>query len=276
MSSASARPPVSRRRIVVASLVGVAAVVLNLPAARSQSHQVLREFLPTGKYVVYINGDLDREAEILYSQRAAAILVLESDFGAPFLIQPRTRSVDRLPKEDLLPQEDGSLDLSEDVDLARLGTFQLVAGDVVISFADLKARLKPNPPLLGPHARAEVLRHSPEYARDPFKVDAGLVEKMRGARQDVEVRLFFGSWCPVCQRYMGRVLRIDEALAGSKVSFVYYGLPQPPGAWQEAEFVRNKIERLPTAIVTSGGREIGRLSGFDWDRPEPALAGIVR
>jgi thiol-disulfide isomerase/thioredoxin len=265
-----------RVRYAVAGLVALAALGWNLPAARSQSHQVLREFLPTGKYVIYLNGDLDRDATIYYSQRAAAILVLESGFGSPFLIQPRTRSVDRLTKEALITQDDGSIDLSEDVDLARLGNFQLQGGDVVISFADLKARLKPNPPMLGLHTREEVLKHSPEYGRDGFKIDEAWVEKLRASDKEVEVRVFFGSWCPVCQRYIGRILMLDKALEGTKVSFAYYGLPLPPQAWQEAEFVRNKIERLPTALVTSGGKEIGRLSGFDWDRPEPSLGALLR
>jgi thiol-disulfide isomerase/thioredoxin len=91
----------------------------------------------------------------------------------------------------------------------------------------------------------------------------------------VKVRVFFGSWCPVCKQRVPYLLAVEEALEGSRVAFEYLGLPLAPAAWKDPEVVRLKVTTVPTAIILVDGKAVGRLVNQDWSTPEVELARIV-
>ncbi|MHC5009770.1 MAG: thioredoxin domain-containing protein [Planctomycetota bacterium] len=266
------------RTLALATLSALLMTLLgtSLRSAEADPHRLLRDFYPSGKYILYVSGELDTGARICHSQRGAAYLILDSAYGRPFLIQPRTRSVDVVPEDGIIENTNGTVDIDASVELSSLGRFQLQGTDVVMGFPELRARLKPNPPLTGDADAADILKHSPEHGRDPYRISEAQVAQLKNVSSDVLVRVFFGSWCPTCQRYLPRVIKLDQALAESNVKFSYYGLPKPPAAWQEPEYVRAGIQRLPTAVVTVNGRTIGQITGNQWNNPERSLALLLR
>ena len=102
-----------------------------------------------------------------------------------------------------------------------------------------------------------------------------VVKQLQAESRPVEVKVFFGTWCPHCQTVLPRVLRVAEELTGSKVRLSFYGLPQGAGFKADPEAQRFDIESVPTGVVLVEGREVGRISGSGWKIPELAIKNAI-
>jgi thiol-disulfide isomerase/thioredoxin len=258
---------------VAATLAGSAAF-----AAAPGADSVLRDFEPTGDYVLWVAGKEVPKAEVYSSRVAGALLVLSSAFPSPVLLSQRSQSAETVDLMKVAKQEDGSIDLLADATLEPAGSFQLTGEDVVFKVQGKEGRLKLKPPLTGLHVKADLLAHSPEYAKgaSSYKPDANTMARLMRVGVPATVKVFFGSWCPHCKQNLPHVLKMEEMLAGSKITFQYYGLPRPPEAWKEAEAVRVGVKSVPTAIILSGGKEIGRIQAEDWLDVEKAMITVLQ
>ena len=244
-------------------------------AAQMSADAVFSDFKPNGEFLFDLDGKTLDHAEIYLSDRAAAYLVIAPELSSPLLISPRTQSVESVSFMKVAKREDGTIDLLADASFNRLGGFRIANHEVIFQVKGQQARLRAKPPLLGEH-HAETLRaYKPEYGRlaDEYAPTAPAVAALRAQGREVRVRVYFGTWCPVCGRLVPRIIKVAESLEGSKVSFEYHGLPQPMNDDPETE--RFGIHGVPTAIVYVGDKEIGRLSGGDLDAPEKAISKLV-
>jgi thiol-disulfide isomerase/thioredoxin len=241
-------------------------------------HSELREFFATGKYVLYLGGTLQREASILHSRKAGAFLILGSDYGRALLIEPRTKTVSALPPDQVALRPDKGYDLIAAAQIQKLGDFSLAGGDVVISIGALRARMRPQPYLIGLKSRDEVVLHSPEYERDgeSYTPDAGAIRRLEAYDRSVVVRVYFGSWCHTCARLLPRILTVGKALEGSRIQFEYYGLPKGAQAMARDPLARRySIKRIPTGVVKVDGRDVGQINSTQFASPEGALLAML-
>jgi thiol-disulfide isomerase/thioredoxin len=254
---------------------GIALLAASLASAASDG--VLRGFEPSGSYLLVVDGKPVPEAEIYESAKLPAVLVVSSVLPSPVLLRPGRKTVEGVSEASIARQEDGSVDLLADAQLLPLGEFKAAGASVAFAHGAMRVSLDPKPPLVGPHSAAELREHDPHYARAALEYQPSetAIAALRRQGEGVSVRVFFGSWCPVCKQRVPSMLEVEEALAGSGIEFQYQGLPQPPAAWKDPEAVRAKVSGVPTAIVSVGGRAVGRLIGQDWNAPEVELARIV-
>ncbi len=243
-------------------------------------HPELRDFLRTGKYAVHLEGAEVQDAKLYHSAPSAAYLIVADVFDTAILVMPRTGCVETVAADEMKIQEDGSIDLIVDATPCRLGKFRLEGADVVFRVKDATARLTPKPPLIGTHWSAQVLEHSPEYgqAAKVYRPDMASVEALANSKAEARVQIFFGTWCSFCNRFLPNTLKLEEELKkrGSSISFEFHGLPAPPAAWVTPEATRYQVTKLPTGFVFVNDRQVGRLEGNDWIRPEVALARVLR
>lgn len=259
-------------------LIPLVLLGLAVPAgARGRSRGAsLRHYHATGEYDVYVNGKTV-EAEVLFSQRAATYVVALPGEKTALVLRQRSRSVGRVSSDALNRREDGYVELPATAKVESLGRFRLSGPDVVISLTDLKARLKPRAALRGQQSGDQLLAHSPQYAMNKHRPSASAVQQLKASNTKAEVEVFFGSWCSRCQRLIGNMLRLEEALGkDSSITFRYYGLPAPPAAWQDPHYRASGIKGLPTAVVKVNGSVRGRLAHGAWSRIESALLPLVR
>ncbi len=242
-------------------------------------HETFREFFRTGRYILYIGGTLQDDARIYQSRRAGAFLVLGSSHGKALLIQPREKVVSDVPVAEIAQRPDKGVDLVRDAKINKLGEVRIDSGGIAVNVEELRARLQPQPHLLGRKSAEEVLLHSPEYERAgaSYSADASDIAKIKGNQRDIEVIIFFGTWCPTCKRLLPRILKVDEAIQGAKLKITYYGLkkkgsPGPP----DANLDRYGIKHIPTGVVLLDGKHRGNISGRQFSRPERALAALIR
>jgi thiol-disulfide isomerase/thioredoxin len=251
------------------------------PAAAADDeliHETLREFYRSGKYVLYIDGQADTKSRIYHSRRAGAFLVLGSSYGKPLLVQPRETTISALSEDQVAERPDKGVDVLAEAKVTKLGAIRLDKGGMAIKVEGLLARLQPQPYLLGAKDAATVLLHSPEYQRAgaAYRPRAADVKRIKAGTKEIEVVVFFGSWCPSCRRLLPRILRVDEAIAGSKIKVTYYGLPKGKAMRRDPEARKRGIKRIPTGIVLVDGRAVGTISSRGWSRPEKALAALAR
>lgn len=261
------------------ALLGLLALTLLVAprpaAAQIPADEVLKDFHIIGDYDFALAGKVLKNAEVFFSERAAAYLVMAPELDSPVLLSPRGRAVEAVHLMSVLKRNDGTVDILADAMLEPVGPFQLKSGELTFLLDGKDARLQPKPWLLGRHAGERLKEHNPEYA---FKAAQYVprgehLERLRRLSGDVRVRVYFGSWCPVCKRLVPNVLRVDEELAGSRIEFEYYGLPQP--MTQDPETERAGIHGVPTVVVFVGGKEVGQLTGQDLAVPEASLSGLL-
>jgi thiol-disulfide isomerase/thioredoxin len=272
--SLSSRSRRARRLAASLALLLAFAGVSGAVAQGAPSDAVLRDFQPIGDYVLWVEGKEVPAAKIYQTELAPAILVMSSALPAPVLLMPREGSVSTVHIMKVAKQSDGSIDLLADAVLAPQGRFQAVDDEVGFTVAGKAAKLKTRPPLLGLKNAAALKAYSPTYGRgaQEYRPNGQTIASLKKMGRPVKVQVFFGSWCSFCKHYVPYVLKVEEALKGSKVQFEYFGLPRDLKA---PEAQRLKVKAVPTGIVYVNGKEAGRISGDGWKAPEAALAKII-
>lgn len=266
-------------RFPTRSLIGAAVLALlaATPAVAQQvpADAVLRDFEPTGEYILEADGELVQGAEIFSSQRAAAILLMTAKLPGPTLLQPGAGKVDTVSVMQLVRRDDGSVDFLASAELSPAGQFEIDGDAIRFSLDNHAFAVRPKPHLLGLHPAQELLDDKPEYTRraeayDPYEPS---LELLRGVEGAVKVRVYFGSWCPACARMVPPLLKVTRELEGSGIEFEFYGLPQP--FTDEPAAKRDGVHAVPTGIVYRGGEEVGRIRQEGWRIPESTLAEIL-
>ncbi len=269
--------PVRRRLWTAGALIGLLLSPVLATAQRLPSDVVLQAFAPSSDYQLLVDGKPVAKAKLYFSQRAAAYLVTKA-FDSPILVRQRGSSVERVSIMKVAHRDNGNIDLLEGAVYASLGRSSTEGEKILFSVDGQQAAMVPRPPLVGWHEMDELLDYTPEYGvkAGTYTPSAGTVSSLRQQGKDVEVRIFFGSWCSVCKRFLPYGIKVNQSLGESKVRFKYYGLPKPPKAWTDPEVKKAKVKGVPTAIVYVDGKEAGRITNAGWQRPEQTLAQIVK
>lgn len=274
-------PAIFARRVLraapAAALAAAAAILASPPAAaQPPADAILRDFLPTGEFVLEVDGRKAEGAEIYKTDRVAAILIVTSKLPEPALLQPRSGTVETVSLMSLARRPDGGIDVLADAELAAAGRFTLEGEDVKFTVGGKSAVLKPKPYLLGLREAAELLADKPEYARRArdYRPSEPSIAALRAVTRPVRVRVYFGSWCPACAQWVPPLIKVVERLEGTQVGFEFYGLPHDFAGEPAAE--ADNVRGVPTGIVYVGGREVGRIADqAAWRIPEATLADIV-
>jgi len=264
---------------VLAALLLLAAAVPEARAQATPSDSVLRGFERSGIRILVVDGKEDKGAEIYLNEKIPAYLILPGASTAlsPILLTPRAQTVETVSLAKVVRQKDGTADLLADATLTPQGGFKVDGDKVTFTVEGKQVVLAPNPPLLGLKTNADLKAHHPEYARkaQAYTPDPAALQALRKTARPVNVRVFFGSWCPFCREHVPLLLKVEDELRASKSSkihFEYYGMPHD---FNDLEVKRLNIKTVPTAIITVDGREIGRMQAADWDVPEASLAKIL-
>lgn len=240
--------------------------------AQAEADALFRDFVPFGELSVTVDGEDLEGAELFFAERAGAYLLTAPSLKSPLLVNVRSGQIERLSFLKMRKKDDGTIDLLADASFDAVGPFQVTGKQLAFSLADgRQVTLEPKPSLLGAQTAESLVDHNAAYGfkAKTYEAKPAMLDALRGLDKDVTVRVYFGSWCPVCSRLVPNVIAIERALEGSRIGFEYYGLPQPMSDDPVAEEM--EIHGVPTAVVFVGGKEVGRLSGRELSSPETSL-----
>ena len=88
---------------------------------------------------------------------------------------------------------------------------------------------------------------------------ASAVSKLKQVDGHYRIEVWFGSWCPHCQRVVPRFLKVMQAVGNPNVEVLYHAVPRQFGSYQPA--VQKEVNGLPTFIIMKDGREFTRFKG---------------
>jgi thiol-disulfide isomerase/thioredoxin len=273
-SKAKLHPLAPLAAALLAAHLGASAAPQPQPAPAPPA-DFARALALSGGYTLEVDGKSDAQARFFEGEPPVHVVVLSSG-GAAFLLDRATQTVRRLEKKLVLESSPGALTLLPGAVAAPLaGGYQPDGAGVRFSDASRSYYVVPKPPLLGEVTPEKILAHSPEYrlAMDQYSPSQAAVEAIRRCSSTSRIEVFYGSWCPFCRRHVPRLLKALEQAKGTPLSSRFVALPK--GFSQEKAAADRGVQRVPTLIVFDGLREVGRLQGPDWERPEEALARIL-
>jgi len=114
--------------------------------------------------------------------------------------------------------------------------------------------------LLGKVGRASILEISPEWRKEfdtyaPARAD---LDTLAGLSRKAHLDVYFGSWCGDSRRQVPRFLKILDQAAPRRMRVRFYALDRSKK--EPARLIEGMgIERVPTFILSVGGREVGRV-----------------
>ncbi|HVS14592.1 MAG TPA: thioredoxin family protein [Thermoanaerobaculia bacterium] len=262
-----------RRALLAAALWGC--IAGGVAVAVAQDPSLLKGFRPDENFILEVNGERDEGAEIYVQQRLPAYLVLPSQASSPVLLVPRSKQVQAVHIMKMTKRPDGYLDLAPDAVYASKGQFQIEGSDLVFEVDGKRYALKDKPALLG-LMQADGLKEyaaSYETLAGSYSPSTEALARLKAETRDVQVRVFFGSWCPFCQQYLPRMVRVADELEGSKVAIDFYGLPKDFSGDSTTRTMN--IRAVPTGVVFIDGKEAGRIQSQEWQSPERSLVEIL-
>lgn len=269
------RDPFRSALTAAALAVTLAASPLAPPAAAQLQQPTYRGFQLNSTFDLVVGGETVRDAEIYSTSSPPAILIMSPRLPAPVLVVPGGGRVETVNLMKLAKRPDGSIDLLPQPTLAPQGRFRPDGQAVEFQVEGAAVRLEPKPPLLGTKEASDLKEYSALYVKRAaaYSPDEAVLRQLKEEPEAVRVRVFFGSWCPMCQRTVPNAVRLSDELVGSQVRFEFYGLPQ--GFKGEPEATRFNITGVPTGIVFVDGREAGRIEGNAWLQPERRIREIL-
>lgn len=246
-----------------------------LPALAQQADSVFRDFEPTGELQLEIDGKVMDDAVIYRSQRAASYLVLGPKLKSPLLVNIRSQRVEQVSFLKVKKNSDGTVDLLADASFDPVGRFALGGQEVRFEIDGQQAALTPKPSLLGFQTPEALDKHNPAYGfkAKEYETKPDVIAQLAGFDGQARIRVYFGSWCPVCGRFVPRIMKVDEQLDNDKIEIEYYGLPSPMRDDPITE--EENVHGVPTVVVYRDGKEVGRLSGNELGSPETMFARLL-
>jgi thiol-disulfide isomerase/thioredoxin len=236
----------------------------------SARHTFALELAATSQFVV------EGSATYRSIEPPAAFLVQPSPFGRPVFITTGPLAARLLDSKRI------SRD-APDSDVIRVDTggsqedflsVRLKGANLTVERDGLTMTLKEGPPLLGDRTLDELIDALPEYRREAarYAPDAGALERLRRVKQPTELLVFFGSWCPHCERAVPRLVRVLQDVQGAPIAVTFHGVPHD-GSDPMMEDLH--ITGLPTVVVRRNSKEVARMEGEEWAAPEKNLATLV-
>jgi len=263
----------NERLKIAALLVGLVSGSVCIGAAQSA---LLSGFEPEDGYQLEIDGVVDEEAQLFLQRRLPAFLVLPSGSNTPWMLSIRSRAVQSVNIMKMTAGPTGTMDLSPDAVMGTKATLEQDGGSFSFFLDGKRYQVVEKPDLLGLVRGSRLEEYAANY-RDgsaAYTPDEQAMDTIRSAKGKVHVRVYFGSWCPHCQRHVPHVVRIEKDIQRPNITIDFYGLPR--GISSDPVAGQAKINSVPTAVVFVDGKEIGRLSNNDWRSPEKALAKLLK
>ncbi|HUI10032.1 MAG TPA: thioredoxin family protein [Bacteroidota bacterium] len=133
-------------------------------------------------------------------------------------------------------------------------------------------------PVAEPSERGWVSREildTPPYAAfkagyDTATIMPALVSLISGAKEGVDVTVFFGGWCPDSKREVPRFLKLADEAGFPPSSIRLYALDRTKKS-DDGMTDTFGITRVPTFVFMKEGRELGRITEF----PSTTIEGDV-
>jgi hypothetical protein len=238
---------------LLAGLLSSAQAQIDKPATH-EWHDVSRD--------VYVDGELDRGAQVLMCDSPRRIAVISSRLRDSVVLDLTANTVNLTSRSALRLASDRNSATSEaGLPLRSIGKFAAIDSTTYLLSAEGKSILfRPHPGFTGEMSEEKLYEVAPVWRSlmASYQPQAEAVAALKANDKDTDVTLIFGTWCPDSKNYVPRLLKALHAAASDKLKVKLVGIDnqfrQPVSTIQPRTIIN-----VPTVIVERGGREIGRI-----------------
>jgi thiol-disulfide isomerase/thioredoxin len=259
------------------------AATSSVAGVRAQNPPVLQPGSPTSvqfnvnhDFEVTVDGETLTSATCYTSRETPGVILIDASLGGAIFTRISDRKVLSInPLEIRINGEQLTLK-SESAFGEEITGWTLDASAAEFTLDGRKVRVQPRPIVLGTATVEELLKKTPSYRHlmDLYEPDLEALAFLKEFSEQVNVEVFFGSWCHVCKQYLPQLLRTISDCENSNIQLSFYGLPRK---FTSDERARQKgIKGVPCVIVSKEGREVGRIEGPPTRSYEKDLGGLFR
>ena len=219
-------------------------------------------------YDARMNGVVDSTGVVLTSEDYQQLLYVPARGPRAFVFFLRPRELGTIPRSALKLDNDGAR-LHPAPACDPLGSFQVDGARIDFESGSLTLDLDPKPDMVGEVALADLLARKPGYQKlaAEYHPDRGAIRALHGVDREVEILVFFGSWCGTCSARVPLFLKTMDEAANSRIHVRFIGVKEDHSA--PPELTTYNVHTTPTFIVRTGGTELGRID----KRPRSTLEG---
>ena len=240
-----------------------------------------RGLKPNYDWVVEMRGVVDKGWRILSpEQQRTRLLLITPDSSTAVMVSVADRSVRPVDQALVIKQPDGTVDvLAGAIMPGVVVQLKIEGSSVSFPFKGDLVTLRPRPPLLGLHTVDELVADRPPFGDGikTYKPEDPIVAFLKSYKKPTEIEIFFGSWCPVCEHWVPRLLKSMQVAGNSKIQVKLIGVPH--NFDKDQDLARQKgIRGLPTFIIRQDGVEVGRIVGAPQEGKsiEGAVADVLK
>ena len=242
---------------------------LPAPATPLPGSVDIQDLVLTKDWVVSIDGEDVESAEIYYSDYEVAWLIATPKLGT-LLLSPRGDSVQSVVGKAVHSKSQSTAMLKAGSTLEQVATFTTSHKVMSFELDGKKVDLKPAPPLLGRQNFGALEERHPQFEEKAAAYRGQAAAKampLKSHRDDLMVRVFFGSWSPICARIIPKIIAVEKEW--QSVRFEYYGVPKVITDDELAK--EQQITGVPTVVILRDGEEVNRYTGRQLDDPVDVL-----
>jgi len=217
-------------------------------------------FRPNWEFAVFNNGKVIPNSVCYNATGVPGMLIVAPPLGRPVFARMEDRKVLAVD-----PAQVRAVD--EKLAVARSAYGDPIADwvtrDGVAQFTveGTTYKVQQRPIALGKSSLPILVGSYPGYRRpmQAYTPDVASINFLSTFAQPVSIDVFFGTWCHTCEENLPKLMRVLADAGNRNLRVTFYGMPREFKSDPSA--TRYGVTKLPAAIISLYGRELGRIEG---------------
>lgn len=211
---------------------------------------------------IYINGELDRAAQMIYNDTTKQYALISSKLDRAIILDTTQQTVSTASKSSFRFAADKAAATTDaNLQTHPAGKYALIDTSMYLFTVDGKSVLiRSHLGITGEISTDQLFATVPVWhsLMESYQPDAGTVAMLNAQDSEAQLTVVLGSWCPDSKNYVPKLLKALWAAGNDKLKVKIVGIDnqfhEPIAAIQGRGIIN-----VPTVIVERQGREIGRI-----------------
>lgn len=149
------------------------------------------------------------------------------------------------------------------------------AAEILVRTGEGTVKLRPRTPLVGRLDPAVLRSTFPEYAEnyEKYVPSPGDLDQLGSLSDHVEITVFLGTWCGLCETYVPRVMKVIDALEREGITVSYVGIGAPVS--EDDLGKANGVDAVPLVRIRSSNGQEYSLHYPELEDPAATMVNLL-
>jgi hypothetical protein len=211
---------------------------------------------------VYINGEIDRSAQVLTSEATQRIALISARLDRAVVLDTSRRTFHTSSPDSFRFYPDRVVALSDaDFAVSPAGSYTLHGeSDYSFVFNARPVHITAHQALIGETGRETLFETVPvwRFAMESYQPDSDAVTALKACQSETLITVALATWCSDSKRHVPRLLKALELAGNNHLHIKLIGIGRK--LHEPGDTIKHfKIVHVPTVIVERDAVEIGRI-----------------